>query len=274
MHDFVYRWSLYSGRLYRLVLCVAAGLVLWGCATPPGSERQTELVTASDEPDARRRARLRLELAVGYFEDGKTTIALDELKQALVNDPSYAEAYNLRGLVYMRLNETALAEDSFRHAISLNPRDASSVQNYGWMLCQAGRYRESTDQFNRALGLSQNLDRAKAYLTMGLCQSKGGSLDEAILSLSRSYELDAGNPITAYNLSSALYKRNEFERAQFIMRRLNRTDLANAESLWLGIKIERRLKDVTAERLLADQLRRQFPQAREVALYDREAFND
>lgn len=274
MHDFVYRWCLHSGRCYRLVLCIAAGLVLWGCATPSGSERQTELVTASDEPDARRRARLRLELAMGYFEDGKTTIALDELKQALVNDPSYAEAYNLRGLVYMRLKEMALAEDSFRHAISLNPRDASSVQNYGWLLCQVGRYRESADQFNRALGLSQNLDRAKAYLTLGLCQSKGGSLDEAILSLSRSYELDAGNPITAYNLSTALYKRNELERAQFIMRRLNRTELANAESLWLGIKIERRLKDLAAERLLADQLRRQFPQARELALYDREAFND
>ena len=47
-------------------------------------------MTASDEPDGRKRARIRLELAVGYFEQGQTAVALDELKQSLVADPAYA----------------------------------------------------------------------------------------------------------------------------------------------------------------------------------------
>ena len=60
---------------------------------------RSEIVTDSDEPEVRRRARIRLELAVGYFEQGQTTIALDELKQSLATDPDYAEAYSLRGLI-------------------------------------------------------------------------------------------------------------------------------------------------------------------------------
>lgn len=263
-----------SGTFFwRIVFGGILLLELVACGTPAGGPTG-DVVTASDEPDVRRRARIRLELAVGYFEDGKTTIALDELKQALVTDPTYAEAYNLRGLVYMRLAETRLAEESFRTAIQLAPRDASAVQNYGWLLCQTGRYRESTDQFQRALGLSQNLDRSKAYLTMGLCQAKAGQDAEAEGSLQRAYELDAGNPIAAYNLAALLFKRGENTRAQFIARRLNNSELANAESLWLGIKIERRIGDRLAERQLGEQLRNRFAQSREAGLYLREAFNE
>src|ERR1035437_110491 len=60
----------------------------------------SEIMTNSDEPESRKRARIRLELAVGYFEQGQTTIALDELKQSIAADPTYAEAYSLRGLIY------------------------------------------------------------------------------------------------------------------------------------------------------------------------------
>ena len=66
----------------------------------------------------------------------RPTIALDELKRALATDPTYAEAYNLRGLVYMRLDDPELAEDSFRRAMALKPRDGDILHNYGWLLCQ------------------------------------------------------------------------------------------------------------------------------------------
>ncbi len=273
MIDLIARGFVPGTTVWRLVFAAVLLLELVGCAAP-GASPTGDVVTASDEPEARRRARIRLELAVGYFEDGKTTIALDELKQALVIDPSYAEAYNLRGLVYMRMTEMRLAEESFRLAMQLAPRDASSAQNYGWMLCQVGRFRESTELFQRALGLSQNLERAKAYLTMGLCQAKAGQDQDAEASLLRAYELDAGHPIAAYNLAALLYKRGENVRAQFIARRLNNSEYANAESLWLGIKIEHRIGDRLAERQLGDQLRSRFASSREVGLYGREAFNE
>ena len=92
--------------------------------------------------------------------------------------------------------------------------------------------------------------------------------------LARAYELDAGNPVVGYNLARLLYTRGELGRSQFYIRRLNNSELANAESLWLGIKVERKLGDRTAMTQLADQLRRRYPQSRELSSYERGAFDD
>ena len=108
-------------------------------------------MTESDETEARKRARIRMELAIGYFEQGKTNVALDELKQVIAADPTFADAYNLRGLIYMRLNDFGQAEDSFRRAVALNPRDSNAQHNYGWLLCQQGRYDDAQRAFDAAL---------------------------------------------------------------------------------------------------------------------------
>lgn len=257
-------------------LAAAAGCLLLaaGCATQPQDPPTTEMVTPSDEPEHRRRARIRLTLASGYFEEGKTEIALDELKQAIAADPSFPDAYNLRGLIYMRLNDARQAEESFRHALSLNSRDSNIHHNYGWLQCQQRRYPEALRSFELALANPIYGGRAKTLMAMGLCQARAGQPAEAELSLSRSYELDAGNPITGYNLSQLLYQRGDFKRAQFYIRRLNNTELANAETLWLGIKVENRMNDSVAMEQLAEQLRKRYPQSRERASLDRRAFDE
>ena len=135
---------------------VAMAVLMTGCAQQPVATSATntsrgEPITASDEPDARRRARIRLELAASYFEQGQTTVALDEIKLSLAADPTYPMAYVLRGLVYMRLNDSRLAEESFQRAIALNPRDPDALHNYGLFACEQGRYAQAIEQFDRAL---------------------------------------------------------------------------------------------------------------------------
>ena len=268
------RWQLLLG----LVAVVFASLLLGGCASNTGAggqgDAKADLVTESDEPEGRRRARIRLELAVGYFEQGQTTVALDELKQALSADPNFGEAYNLRGLIYMRLNQIRLAEESFRRSITLNPGDANVQHNFGWLMCQQGRHAEYMQLFARALSNPQYGDRPKTLMTQGLCQIRAGQRPEAEVSLTQSYELDAGNPITGYNLANLLFLRGDFVRAQFYIRRLNNSELANAESLWLGIKVDQRLDNRDAVQQLAGQLRKRFAQSRELAAYERGAFDE
>ena len=252
-----------------------AGALLAGCAGVPGADgagQSAEITTESDEPPARRRARIRLELAVGYFEQGRTEIALDEVKQALLADPTYAAAFNLRGLVYMRLNDMRQAEDSLRRAIALDPRDSDAHHNYAWLLCQQGRFDESLRTFRQALANPLYGGRAKTYMGQGLCEARAGRTADAEQSLARSYELDAANPVTGYNLAALLLARGELQRAQFYIRRLNNSELANAESLWLGIRVEDRVGDRVARDQLADQLRRRFPQSRELALFEKGNF--
>jgi type IV pilus assembly protein PilF len=251
---------------------------LCGCAVPkmnavPDAAR-AEILTDSDEPDVRRRAKLRLELATSYFEQGQTNVALDEIKQAIVIDPAFVDAYNMRALVYMRLNNVSLAEDSFKKALSLNSKDADVAHNYGWLLCQQSRYDEATRMFAQAVSNPTYNGKAKSWMTQGLCQARAGQRVEAEKSLTRAYELDAGNPVIGYNLANVLYERNELLRAQFYIRRLNNSDLANAETLWLGIKTEQKLSNTSAVRQLGDQLKKRFAQSPQAALYEKGAFNE
>ena len=262
-----------------LQISVLFGLVwLVGCAGSQGlaggQAARADILTESDEPEGRRRARLRLELASGYFEQGQINVALDELKQALVIDPNYVDAHNLRGLVYMRLNDAALAEDSFKRALSINPRDAGVAHNYGWFLCQRARYPESLKMFELAISNPTYQSPAKTLMTQGMCQVRAGERLQAEQSLAKSYELDAGNPVTGYNLSTLLFERGELVRSQFYVRRLNNSELANAETLWLGIKIEQRLNNLDAVQQLGAQLQRRYGQSKEAVLFERRAFNE
>lgn len=256
-----------------LLLVGLAGLA--GCASRSGAgDNGAEIVTDSDEPEAHRRARIRLELAVGYFEQGQTTIALDELKQALAADPGYAEAYSLRGLIYMRLNDFRVSEESFKRALALDPRDSNIMHNLGWLYCQQARYPQAQQLFSQALANPNYGERAKTWRAQGLCQVRAGQLADGELSLLKSYEFDAGNPVTAYNLATLLFKRGDFVRAQFYVRRLNNSELANAESLWLGIKVERRIENREAMLQLATQLVKRFPKSPEAIAYQRGDFDE
>ena len=246
-----------------------------GCTTTVTTNGiKGDMVTDSDEPDARKRARIRLELASGYYSNGQTNVALDELKQSITADPTLFEAHNLRGLIYMRLNDVALAEESFKRALSLNPKAATVQHNYGWLLCQQSRLNESYQQFNLALANPMYGERAKTLMALGLCQIKGGLRADAENSLLRAYELDAGNPITGFNLATLALQRRDYTRAQFYVRRINNSELANAESLWLGIKIERQLGNRDGVAQLGGQLKKRFPQSPELVSYERSAFDE
>lgn len=273
---FVPRGVAFSFWLTALLLLMA------GCAQTQGLPATTaaavasgtEPITESDEPEARKRARIRVELASGYFEQGQTTVALDEIKLALGADPNYAPAYTLRGLVYARLNELRLAEDSFKRAQQLSPRDPDVLHHYGLFACQQGRYPQAVELFQQALASPVYGGQAKTLMAKGICQVRAAQFSEAEGSLARSYELDPSNPITAYNLAALQFRRGESAKAQFTIRRLNNGEFANAETLWLGIKVEQRLGNTEAMAQLAQQLSRRYPESREWASYQRRAFDE
>ena len=261
--------------LFCACLLISALAGLSGCASRQGeSGNGSEIMTDSDEPNAHKRARIRLELATGYFEQGQTTIALDELKQSISADPNYAAAYNLRGLIYLRLNDFRFAEESFRKALSIEPQDATVMHNLGWSYCQEARYPQAQQLFAQALAVPQYRERAKTWRAQGLCQVRAGQREEGEQSLLKSHEFEPGNPVTAYNLALLMFQRGEFSGAQFYVRRLNNSELANEESLWLGIKVERRLDNRTAMQQLGAQLLKRYPQSRQADAYQRGVFEE
>jgi type IV pilus assembly protein PilF len=263
-------------RKLALLGCVLA-VTLAGCATTTGSAPGggQDIKTASDETDADRRARVRLDLAAAYFGRGQLETALDEVKQALAARPDLGGAYNLRGLIYAGLGDARLADESFRRALQLNPRDGDAMHNYGWFLCQQKRYPEADAQFGQALQQPQYQDILRTHLAQGVCLARAGRLEDAERTLHRAYELDTGNPYVAVNLTEVLYRRGEFERARFYIRRVNsQSDFSNAQTLWLAARIEHRLGNQAGAENFGRQLRGRFPNAPETLAFERGRFDE
>ncbi|MGH6647771.1 type IV pilus biogenesis/stability protein PilW [Aquabacterium sp.] len=239
------------------------------------ASKSDDVVTASDESDARKRARIRLELATVYFSQNQLTTALDELKHVLAIDGQMSEAHELRGLIYSAMDEPNLADESFKRAIQLDERNGSAIHNYAWWLCGKQRYPEADALFERAANLPQSIATSKTLLARGVCQIRAGLLPDAEKSLARSYELDVANPATAYNLASVLYRRGDYERARFYIRRVNNVpEQITAESIWLGVRIENRLGNSGGRDELAGVLRSRFPTSREATALELGRFDE
>lgn len=251
---------------------LALALALGVAAT---AHAQADRTTASDESDAYKRARIRLDLAGAYFSEGKLDTALDEVKQALVISPDLPQALNLRGLIYSQLGDEQLAETSFKRALDVAPNDADTMHNYGWFLCRRGRYPEADKLYQKALATPQYRTPARTLLVRGICEARAGNLEKAEATLKQAYEIDAANPTTAMNLSEVLYRRGDFERARFYVRRVNgNAELRNAESLWLAARVEHKLGNAQGAAELGNQLRASYPDSREARAAERGAFDE
>ena len=256
-----------------LAACANSGR--FGTAAPAAANETKDRVTASDEPEASKRARVRLDLASAYFGRGQMTVALDEVKLAIAADPNVAAAFNLRGLIYASLGDDRLAEESFRRALQLDTQDADSMQNYAWYLCQKTRFAEANALFEQALSVPKYRDAPRTLLAQGVCLARAGQWADAERTLQRAYELDPANPSTTVNLAEVLYRRGEHERARFFIRRVNGSaDVANAQTLWLAARIENRLGNRQGVEDLGNQLRNRFPQSRETTAFERRQFDD
>ncbi|MGD9945627.1 MAG: type IV pilus biogenesis/stability protein PilW [Burkholderiaceae bacterium] len=262
-----------------LAMVLAGAALLSGCATPPagsgdGREVASPLPESTEESDTRRRARIRLELGASYYQQGNIPVALEELRQALQIDPTYAAAYGVLGLIYMDLGDRDRAEDAFQRGLKLRPTDPDLNNGYGWFLCNTGREKRAIEFFQKALANPLYATPAKPLHNAGICLLKSGDEAAAEAYFLRSFQVDPMNAVAMYNLGELFLKRRDAERARFYAQRLISTYDPTAQTLWLALRVERTLGNRDAEASLATQLRRRFPESREANLLASGRFSD
>jgi len=257
--------------MLRPAHCVAlllACAAISGCAQGPASSAtQADTVDTGtligEVGDPRNRARVHTELASAYFERGNMGVALEELHIAIAADPNYAQAYSVLGLVHMDLRENTVAQQYFERGLRLAPNDPDINNNYGWFLCQTGREDQSIAYFLAALKNPLYNAPARSYVNAGLCSMKQHKEREAIDYFERALRNSPDNLQALFNLASIQYQRGQLEAARGLIGRFNKLVEPTAESLWLALRIERKLGDKAAENTLAVQLRRRFQGSQE-----------
>jgi len=216
-----------------------------------------------DAGDPRNRAKVHTELASLYYGRGNMAVALEELRAANSADSNYALTYSMFGLVYMELRENQLAQSNFERALQLAPTDPDINHNYGWFLCQTGRENESIKYFMQAVRNPLYPTPWRSYSAAGMCSLRKNNLKEAEDFFQRALALDANDPPALLQLGQIRYRQGSLDEARKLVGRYNKIVEPSAESLWLALRIERKLGERLSEATYANQLRRRYSGSRE-----------
>jgi len=263
-----------------LALVFAPILLLAGCALSQSGEKAAG--DASPLPvvglaDAQRRADIRLQLALDYYELAQFSVAVEQANLALQARPDLLDAYSVRALAYVALKQSGLAERDFRRTLELAPDNPDLANNYGWFLCgDAVEHRgdEAIRYLEQAAEHQSYGSPAKALNNAGRCSLKLGNAAAAERYFVRALQFESTSASAHLNLSKLYFDRAEFEKARRHISLAAKNDILTEDALWLAIRIERKLGNQAAENDLAVQLRRRYPSSSEYAAYQRGAFDE
>lgn len=261
----------------RLACAVVFGLavILSACSTKGRLDVDKDIASENvDKTELQRRAGIRLQLAVSYYQQGQYKVALDEVRQALAVFPEFTDAYVVRALIFMETGERQLADDNFQYALKLEPGKSETLNNYGWFLCQTGRERQGLQLLDKIVSDASYATPGLALNNAGLCSLK---LKESALAESyflRGFRLEPNSPGINANLAKLSFDKRDFSQARFYIQRVLKQEVYAADVLWLAIKIERKLGDDSAVSALAAQLRRRHPDSKELISLQRGAFDE
>jgi len=253
-----------STRFSAMRLAIVLGwVVVAGCATQqqPSQGIKPSADTTGSEVEERVRARLRTELAAGYFERGNMSVALEEVTIALRADPNYGPAYNVAALIHTALKQDSLAEQNFIQALRINPQDADANHNFGWFLCQRKREADGIKYFLAAVNNPLYQTPERSYLNAALCARAIGNNAAAEEYLRQAVQLRPAFVPGLYYLADLAYARGDFLTARKYLGDVTRIASPSPEVLWLGVRVERKLGDQTSEASYALQLRNRFPES-------------
>lgn len=245
-----------------------AAMLLTGCATNqtrPAGESTTTTPASQYKPvesivtgASRTRAKAHTDLGLAYLEAGNVAVALEEGRLAVRDDASYGPAYNLIGLAHLYLQERPQARENFEKALRLAPGDPDINNNFGWFLCQAGETARAMELFGAASKNPLYNFPTRPYTNAGLCAMQAGDLAAAEVNLLRAVNADPANLQAIYNLALLFYRTGNYNEARRYLSDFHTQTDPVAESLWLAVRVERKLGDKTSEAGFAGQLRRRF----------------
>jgi len=250
-----------SGNGWRLAVILVIGLalgVLSGCGLVGKRDSQT---LGPDAPESA--ADIYVALAGEYYARGQMEVAQQRANQALNEDSNNAKAHMISALIDQRLGETAKAEEAFKRAIELAPKDGDIRNAAGTFYCTQKRFPEAEAQFKDAVAIPLYTTPWVALTNAGMCAKSAGDSAKAKAYLRQAL---AANP----NFGPAVLESVGLELAQgdgrsasALLAQYFKTSPPTPQALALGVRVERDLGNKKAAASYATILKQRYPNSPE-----------
>jgi type IV pilus assembly protein PilF len=229
-------------------------LALTACSTNPAD---------SDGTRARRIADTNIQLGIAYMREGDFDTALVKLQKALEADPNSATAHGTLAILYENIGENDLAEKHFRTALRLSPEDPQTRNNYGQYLCRHGKYPEALEQLKIAASDPLYPGIAASLTNAGICAGSIPDARQAEEYFRKALEHDQNYAYALLQMANLMFTQGNNLAARAYIQRFDGVSKPSAESLWLGVRIENALGDMSAAGDYALKLKNNFPNTKE-----------
>lgn len=247
-----------SGFFLVLLIILLIGCVQTG---------ETKLTQEQKRKHEQQSAKLHTELAAEYYHRGQYDVAIEEVEDAFKAVSNYAPAFNMLGLINMSLHADEKARENFEKALNISSNDSEIHNNYGWFLCQ--RMPEKMDQaighFMTAVSDPLYKTPEISYTNAGICELKRNNFTAAKDYFNKALSMSTAYSPALLGLVEVDFDSGDLREAKSKLSHYMRHSTQTPESLWLAVKIERKIGDRYAEESYAYQLMKRFPNSKEVS---------
>jgi Tfp pilus assembly protein PilF len=198
---------------------VALGLTGGGCAT--GKEEQVRKIQARNAYDQ----------GGSNFREGRVSLGLASLQEAVQLDPENAVYHNALGVAQLQLRRWPEAQASFEKAIQLDGAYAEAYHNLGLALARQGRLDQAIASYRKALTFPTYPSPELAYHNMGDAYLRLGKLREAEESLRQALQLEPKNQFSHYLLGVVLAEAGRKDEATSVFRQARDLDPSSSVGL-------------------------------------------
>jgi type IV pilus assembly protein PilF len=208
-----------------------------------------------------------IQLGIGYLQQGASERAKGPLGKALEIDPDNASAHTALALVFQTQMEPALADQHYRKALAVRPKDARILNNYGTFLYEQKRFEQAYERYRQASEDTLYGERSRVFENLGLTALALKREEQAMEHFQRALRLNANRPQALLAMSELSYNRKDYVAARNYYERFTGLAEQNARSLLLGIRLARVFGNAGQAASHGLQLKRLYPASREYQLY-------
>jgi tetratricopeptide (TPR) repeat protein len=141
-----------------------------------------------------------------------------EFDQALVLNPSFAEAWHLKGIALAVQRRVSEAEESLRRAVELDPLSRVIQSHTALVPYFSDDLEEAESRITAALSLDARF--AEPHWILGLIQERQGKYSQAIEELRLAIQLGGENPVILGDIAFVYTLLGDFQNARRIVAQL------------------------------------------------------
>lgn len=250
----------------KLIVVLISAVVLSGCQTMGvGNKSTSDYSSMKDstgslgEETRKSQGDVYVKLAAEHLRQGNMPAALKNNKKALGIDPENGQSHSLMAVIYQRIGEDQLSEKHYQKAISLLEGDSYIHNGYGAFLCMKQRYSEADSQFSKALANPLYRTPEVALTNAGDCAKRQGDFSRAESLLRKSLKYNKNLPKTLFLMSEIMLENQDSISARSYLKRFHSQSLESAQSLWLAIRIAKKLGDSKAVAVFEAKMKTTYP---------------